>query len=155
MLSEINSCQFLFLVEIGEPQSNELLLVLSEARVSPQTKSIILGEVLLDDLHPVVIDENCRRFRLHWKTYIAYSVRNESYTIRDAYEEYDGNIAVLFHKSRYLDFIKLSTFANRTHPGLYRHWGFFCEDHIIDVVAVDAPEIHVEGLYYGESKSKE
>ena len=145
-LSDIDTCRYIYLDQISEPVDNQLMLVISEAVIAQEQKPLNIGGLIIDNTQPIVTDAGCHQFHLQWSSYIAYSVRNESYTMADDYEEYRGRIAVFFHKSRYLDFVQASTFAGDEYPGRYKHWGFFCLNHIVDIVSMDEPTIQVEGV---------
>lgn len=72
---------------------------------------------------------------------IAYSVRNESYAQHTSYEQLTGHKFRLYSRSHYLDFVEAATIASNDYPGPMRHYGIICEDHIIDVVSVNEPDI--------------
>ncbi|MGG0847798.1 hypothetical protein [Peribacillus simplex] len=87
------------------------------------------------------VDETFPVIRIEFDWYISYSVRNESFTMLDEYEEFKGGIFCIYSKSRYLDFVKLSTIASDFHPEPYKHYGINALNHIIDVVSTDPPTI--------------
>jgi hypothetical protein len=92
---------------------------------------------------PIEHVKGCKIFTLQWRSYIAYSVRNESFTTADNYEIFEGRNFVKYSKSRYLDFVRDATFADDGFPGPMTHWGIFCLNHIIDVVACHPPEVSI------------
>ena len=149
-IEAIRSCKWLFLSETGEPQDNELRLVVSEAGTgSPPSESGLAEEKspelrkILSESRQIIHGPRMRAFEITWPTYIAYSVRNESYTTLDEYEKYEGRNFVKYSTSRYLDFVSKSTFAANDYPGPFSHWGLLCLNHIIVVVSVDEPTIIV------------
>lgn len=81
--------------------------------------------------------------RLTFDWYIAYSVRNESFTVIEEYEMYKGSAFAVYSKSRYLDFIEVGTTADDIHPGPFKHYGIHALNHIIDVVSTEPPSISV------------
>ena len=83
----------------------------------------------------------CKIFELYWPSYVAYSIRNESFCTVDAYEQFDGRLFVKYTRSRYLDFVTSATSADSSHPGPFIHYGIFCLNHIIDVVAASPPTV--------------
>ncbi|MNI32283.1 hypothetical protein D3C73_861910 [compost metagenome] len=81
--------------------------------------------------------------QLEFESYIGYSVLNESYTVRDDYEQFEGNIFRTFSKSRYLDFIKAGTIATIEYPGPFKHYGIAALNHIVDIVSTVEPKIKI------------
>jgi len=148
-LAEIQACEWLFLRSLAEPQENELRVVIEEARSGapvdaraaavaaslPELESILQGASLISH------SEGCRVFEVSWPSYIAYSVRNESYVANDKYEQCEGRLIVKYSKSRFLDYVGLGTFATAEYPGPFTHWGVICGNHIIDVVSTEEPEV--------------
>jgi hypothetical protein len=76
-----------------------------------------------------------------FEAYIGYSVLNESITNLDDYEEFEGKAFRIYSKSRYLDYINVSTFASNDYPGPYKHYGIACLNHIIDIISTEEPII--------------
>ena len=92
------------------------------------------------------IDQDNDRFPLieiEFDSYIGFSIRNESYTLRYEYEVFEGRIFRLFEKSKYLDFIRLATFASEEHPGPFKHYGVAGLNHIVDIVSKDEPIVRI------------
>jgi hypothetical protein len=141
-VAQINGSTYLYLRTLSEPKDNELEIVLEEAGSGPKDGiSEIRGP--FSETRPIVHGPNDRVFKVSWKSYVAYSIRNESYVVKDDYEQFEGGLFVIFSRSRYLDFVAKSTFASDDYPGPIKHWGIFCLNHIIDVVSVHAPEIEI------------
>jgi len=150
-VDNIRSCEWLFLRTLEERQDNVLRIVVEEAKASaegdpkavaeaaslPELKSILEGARLISH------SQGCRVFEVIWPSYIAYSVRNESYVANDKEEEYEGRLLVKYTKSRFLEYVALGTFATAEYPGPFSHWGIICGDHVIDVASTDEPEIRV------------
>jgi hypothetical protein len=59
----------------------------------------------------------------------------------DEYEVFEGGVFSIYSKSRYLDFIDVSTIASVDHPGPFKHYGINALNHIIDVVSTEPPTI--------------
>lgn len=136
--------------EIGEPVDNELRIVIHEAKAGvvgerkvDEEQSEVLKEIL-ENAAPIEHGAGCKLFELYWPSYVAYSVRNESYTTVDDYEEFEGRLIVKYTKSRYLDFVSKATFADSIFPGPLSHFGIFCLNHIIDVISAEEPIVTVE-----------
>ncbi|MBD8530577.1 MULTISPECIES: hypothetical protein [unclassified Massilia] len=143
----IDACAYLYLEEIGEPSDNELRLKIVEAKSDGAPGSVderneALHEIL-STASRIESGSGCQIFELYWPSYVAYSVRNESFCLVDAYEEFDGRLFVRYARSRYLDFLVKATFADASYPGPFVHYGIFCLNHIIDVVSLDAPVVRV------------
>src|SRR5436305_7065520 len=95
---EIDSCRFLFLRELSEPEENTLRVVVEEAKANGPPEDIeILGKVI-SGTRPIESDDTCRLFELIWPSYVAYAVRNESYTSWDDAEEWEGKFFRLYSK---------------------------------------------------------
>ena len=84
----------------------------------------------------------CRIFKLHWSSYIAYSVRNESYA-QNGRDVFEGRLFRIFSRSHFLDYVGASTLVTSDYPGSYRHWSLVCSDHVIDVISTVEPRIEV------------
>jgi hypothetical protein len=139
--AEIDSCSTLFLREIGEPQQNSLRLLIEEAFVLPGEVTVRVGGTEITGGRPIESTVNSRLFKVVWDSYVAYSVRNESYVTRAESEEFSGRLIRVYSKSNFLDYVSHSTFACREHPGPLQHTGLVCECHVIDVVSTMPPEI--------------
>jgi hypothetical protein len=137
----INQHRYLYLIEICEPEDNVLKLTLAEAKVSGSRENIVLGGVEIKDIAPIVVAEDSFVYEVIFDHYIAYSVRNESYTGLDKEEEFEGRLACIYTKSRFLDYVGVSTFASDDHPGPFKHYGFNCLNHIVDIVSTSSPKI--------------
>lgn len=142
LFGEINSCDYLFLRDITEPEGNSLRLLIEEASANPESASIEVAGTRISDLHRVESSEQSRLFEFLWHNYISYSVRNESYvTSDDSGEKVLGRLLRVYSKSHFLDYVSRATFATAEHPGPFQHFQLICQLHIIDVVSTDAPQI--------------
>jgi hypothetical protein len=141
MHDEIDSCRYLFLRDLREPQENSLRIVVEEAKADGPPEDIeILGKVIRGTV-AVESDETCRAFEITWSSYVAYSLRNESYTQWDESEQWQGRLFRLYSKSHFLDYVARATFASDTYPGPLRHWCLVCLLHLVDVVSSVEPEL--------------
>ena len=142
MLSdEINHCRYLYLSQISEPRDNSLRVLIEEARASGIPEEIVIAGVPISGTQSVISDPTCAAFELFWDTYIAYSVRNESFVSSNDYERFEGRLFCVYSVSHYLDYISKDTFAAPDYPGSFQHYGINCLNHIVDVVSVNAPQI--------------
>jgi hypothetical protein len=139
--TEIDSCHSLFLREITEPRENSLRLVLEEAFVLPEEITVAVSGVEIEGGYPVKSIEGSRLFEIAWDSYVAYSVRNESYVTGNQSGEFSGRLARIYSKSPFLDYISRATFACNEHPGPLRHFGVVSECHVIDVVSTGLPRV--------------
>lgn len=108
--------------------------------------NIIQYEQLINEFGETILTQDNDRFPLiqvEFESYIGYSILNESYTIWDDYEQFEGKIFRIFSKSRYLDFITLGTIATEEYPGPYKHYGIAALNHIVNIVSTSEPIIKV------------
>jgi hypothetical protein len=129
----------LFLTEIGEPSNNDLRLVVAEGIAGP------LENTQFGEARRIAPDETSRVFELIWCRYVAYSVRNESFTSLKEGEEPPEDMLTTRTNSAYLDYVKAATFASDDYPGPLTHWSLYTEWHCIDVVSDKPPEIRQIG----------
>jgi hypothetical protein len=137
----IDSCKYLYLREINEPRDNWLRLAVEEATAGTELMHVLPGTNIEMPGQAIESNENCGLFNLVWQGYIAYSVRNESYTTVDPDERFSGRLFCLYSKSHFLDYVSHSTIASEDHPGPFQHVGIVCLNHVVDVVSDRAPEI--------------
>ena len=137
--SDIESCPYLYLRELGEPADNRLRVVVEEAVANP---SDYPAGGPHSEYRPIESTENCRLFELLWDAYVAYGVRNESLTILDDTESRTGRLLCVYSQSHFLDYVRRATFATDEHPGPVQHISINCLNHVVDVVSVAPPRIH-------------
>ena len=102
-----------------------------------EPKSITLGGVAIPDCTSIEATDRSRIFELVWTHYVGYAVLNESYAYVNDDELYVGRRFRVYSKSPFLDYMAQATFACDEHPGPTRHYCVVCEDHIVEVLAVD------------------
>ncbi len=138
--STIDSCDYLYVREIRELDPQALYLLLEEGRAAAESETRTIGNIQMSDVHP--IRPTGRLFELFWKHYIAYCVRNESYCGATNNEEIAaGEKFRIYSKSHFLHFISRTTFASAEYPGPFQHYCILSENHVVDIVAVDGPQI--------------
>lgn len=125
----------MLLATVAGPQVDAGTLV---SEHGPMVRSILVGSRKIQPM------PGCRRFELVWKTYIGYSVVNESYSNGAP----DASLAVgdrrrfaEYSSSQYLDYLAKASFASKDYPGPYRHWALYCQDHTIDIASQVDPII--------------
>lgn len=83
-------------------------------------------------------------YEIIFENYIFHTTRNESYTCKDDYEISQGKYFVVFDKSRLLDCLPQiveQSIIEACFPNGWKHYGIYCQNHIIDVIAVEEPKI--------------
>ena len=142
LYSEIDSCKYLYLREIGEPRDNQLRVVVEEAGTDPSPQSRTIAGVAFTELHTIESNENSRLFEIIWEHYIAYNAMNESYARVDDYDvAQSGKLMKIYSKSHFLDYLVLASIASEDHPGPFIHYGLICLNHVIDVACPNPPTI--------------
>ena len=139
LFSEMNSCKYLYLDGFYEPEENELQLQIVEADSGFRKQDIMIGHKNIEGVSPIETMPGMKRFDITFEVYIGFAITNESYAANAEDEEYRGNLARIYTKSRYLEFISNSTIASDIHPGPYRHYAFCCQNHAIDIVSCHSP----------------
>jgi hypothetical protein len=145
LIEQIEGHEFLYLTEIGELDVNVLRLVIDEAKADSETRDIVVGETVISGARPIVSDSSCHRYEIIFGSYVAYSVRNESYTVGDEAEQFTGRLYRKYSQSRFLEFVRTASIASDDYPGPLIHHGIICEDHVVDVASVDEPEVRMLG----------
>lgn len=80
--------------------------------------------------------------KIFFDYYISFEVLNEGFDFEDNDEVYEGHFFRIYSKSKYLDYIKSATIFEDVHPDTpLIHYQIVCQDHIINVVSADEPEI--------------
>ena len=142
--SEIDSCKYLYLREIGEPRDNRLRVVVEEADASPFAESRKIAGAALTELHPIESGENSRLFEIIWENYIAYDVMNESYARVGDYDVVQsGKLMKIYSRSHFLDYLALASIASEGYPGPFMHYGLICLNHVVDVACPNPPTINI------------
>jgi hypothetical protein len=136
-VDQINAHKYLYLDKLFEEVDLELCILLDEARVQLDSQDSESASLY----GPIVSDSTCKKYRVTFKDYIAYSVRSESFTILDDAEEFIGNLFREFSKSKFLDYVVTSTAAVEDIVGAYKHYEIACLNHIIDVATGREPLI--------------
>ena len=121
---------------IGEPSTNDLRLVVLEAR--PQADPV---ETSIGPARPIVPDASSRGFELIWWRYVAYAVRNESYARREEGQPVGTGPVGMREASAFLRYVQAATIATDGYPGSLMHWFVDTEWQCIDVVSDSPPDI--------------
>ena len=143
MIDQLDSCKYLYLRSIEEPEVNSVRLVLEEARSSDETENLEISNVVLGPVSRIIHDDACRVFEVVWESYISYAVTNESFQHGDEPETFSGQRFRRYTRSPFLEYIARATFASSDHPGPFEHIGVTCLNHGIDVVSTEAPRVRL------------
>jgi hypothetical protein len=139
-IEEINKLKYIFLDGIKEPEDNSLALRIFEGLVGEPEDTEIAGTIIKDTA-PVTIEKESKVYAIYFDSYVAYSIRNESFTTWDDEEEWEGKKFREYSKSHFLNYVSQSTFATDDFPGPLTHYEIVCEFHVIDIVTTVKPEI--------------
>ena len=138
---DINSHKYIYMGFIGEPEDNSLRLVIEEAVTEASSTPINIGGLEMTDSRGIRVTKDSQVYEVVFDTYIGYSVIDESFALPNDEEVFDGRLFCVYEKSDYLDYLKKSSFACDDHPGPFKHYGFNCLNHIVNVASVDEPVI--------------
>lgn len=126
----------LILARVSEPSTNDLSLIVVEAR--PQS---VIVETTLGPAYPILPDASAKGFELTWWRYVAYAIRNESYWKQEKGEPSPSGRFGTRRDSAFLAYVSASTFATDDYPGPLAHWFLNTEWHCVDVVSDTGPEV--------------
>ena len=145
-----------FLISLSDGLQEELRLVIAGATVGntgdnipdleetdETTKQAI--SAVLAKTRPIEANEQCL-YELCFHDYIIYRIRNESFSSYDPEAIGHGQYLITFEKSEFLSHLHIATDAQvlddgSYYPGKWIHYGIYTQNHIIDVIAQDAPDI--------------
>jgi hypothetical protein len=139
-LSQVSSCQWLFLRELIDGPDNSLRILVEEGRTQDAVENIEVVGVKISGVRAIEHDDSCRVFELTWGNYVCYAVRNESYAQGDG-KEWAGQRIRLHESSRFLSYVAEDTFASADYPGPLGHIEIVCEHHVIDVASMEEPTV--------------
>ncbi|SMQ80974.1 hypothetical protein SAMN05444673_4067 [Bacillus sp. OV166] len=136
----MNEKGYIYLHNLEEPETNSLRIFINRCKVNQQSEDIEIGKHIINDTYPIEVDAQLPIIQLDFDSYVSYSIINESFTVLDEYEIFEGKSFRIFKKSRYLDFINKGTIVNDVFPEEQPvHYEIACLDHIIDVISFDKP----------------
>lgn len=141
-----------FLCEINEEDDNELHIIISCSEIIhnkdiPEHSDNTVLDEILQDCKPIK-PSKIRKFELVFEDYIIYQVRNESYCSYDPSEIRIGKYLIEFEKSKLLDYLSISTYAQQLDNGEFfpyqwKHYGVYTQNHIIDIISHINPQIYM------------
>ncbi len=145
-----------FLISLSDGLQEELRIIIVGATVgniganvpeleetdktTKQTLNEILAETQLIDVNEQQL------YEIIFHNYIIYQVRNESFSSNSPEEVKHGRYLNTFEKSQFLSYLHVATDAQLLddgsyYPGKWVHYGIYTQNHIIDVIAQDVPDI--------------
>jgi hypothetical protein len=140
---EINALKYLFLVNIQDLPANRLLIIIKAATISEKEEDLIIGDKNLGPVRRIESDGPGVEYELFFKTYGAYSIINESFSMPQDNEEWIGRLFRIYSKSNYLDYVRNNTIVDYTYDynKELKHYGINCQHHTIDIVTISEPVI--------------
>ena len=148
LFNQINSHKYLYLDKLIEENELELVLWISEARVDDSQKEDLKDILKFSssrEMHPIVTDAICKRYTITFSNYLAFSVRNETFTSWDNEEVFIGGLFHKYSKSKFWDYVNVSTSVEYAkflmNEDDYFHFGFVCLNNIIDIASPKEPII--------------
>ena len=137
---------FLIKTEEGEDNCVKFTVALAqcgEKRTVDTTNNEALTDIL-SDCYPLSPDYD-EVYEITFEGYILHQTRNESYCLWDDYEVREGKYFIEFARSRLLtvlpQMIDSDLMDVLTSPNKVKHYGIYCENHIIDIISCYAPTI--------------
>ena len=138
LISEIDRCETLFLIGLRELDFNTLTLIV-QAGVAGAVQTVQVGSVEISDC--TAMEPRGQVFELIWQQYVGYSVLNESYALLDDGGILKGKRYRVYTRSNFLNYMSKATLASDEYPGPAVHYELACEDHLINILAVNPPTI--------------
>ncbi len=135
----IDEAQYLYVEMVHEDGGLTLSIVVHEAYSGGGTKHLPgLGDMKAT---AIVADETTPKYLVQFASYVAYSVRDESYVSRDEAETWTGRFFRVYTHSKFLDYVEAATLASDDYPGPLTHYELVTLNHIVDVVSIEEPEV--------------
>lgn len=142
-----------FLLSFEERQDNEIRLVVALASKGEKGSDIHdMGmpelKKLLENSFPLYPSEE-QIYEIVFEQYLMHQTRNESLCCWDDYEIRHGNYFIVFERSRLLDYMDNAIekgIAEAYWPEGWKHYGVYCQNHIIDVISPYEPIIKPIGV---------
>ena len=147
-----NSPNAPFLLSMTDNSDNELSIIIDLAKKGEKGEDLDLTlypsenvdrvKDMLIESYPVYEDHE-QVYKIHFKDYVIYQCRNESYTCWDDSEVRKGKYLIIFEKSNLLDYYEsvLFDWDDDDTKSKRKHYGIYTENHIIDVISNTSPII--------------
>jgi hypothetical protein len=140
--SSLNECRYLYVRNISEPRDNSLLLIVEETVGDLLQTGSLPTDGPISQWVSIESTETCRKFKLHWKHYVAYLVTEECVGSCGEYEDevHTGKLLRHYTKSHFLEHLARDTGGHLKH---IQHYKLICLNHLIDVASEEPPEIEI------------
>ena len=146
---KMKNAPFLIKSEEGEDNSVRFTVALSICEDTKNTKVDNIEQNFLKDLLKnkfLILKDDKEVYEIVFERYILYQVRNESFCSKDDYDIQQGKFFIVFDKSRLLDMLHTITDCQiavngDSYPGNWKHYGIYCQNHIIDIISHNEPVI--------------
>ncbi len=91
--------------------------------------------------------EPVERYELGWTHYLYFSSCDESHAGTIASDVFQGGPIRQYSKSQLLDRLEQLVVSTEILPAKPQHFGIYCLDHIVDVLAYEAPKVRYLGKF--------
>lgn len=137
-----------FLIKTEEQADNKIKFIIAlpaygEKNIGGEHVGNSRLDNLLEKTVPICEDHN-NLYEIVFENYVFHMTRNESYTCWDDYEIRQGDYFILFEQSRLLDYLPHIVemgIVSAYHPDGCKHYGIYCQNHIIDIISTTEPKI--------------
>lgn len=139
-----------FLVELKDGPDNELQIVVAAEKIGeaghiPDWADNVELKNLIAPIRQIVPSED-NLWLITFEGYIMYTVRDESYSQYGQEEKSEGRVLKIFDESILLDYVMKATFIQqfddgKWFPGKWKHYAISTQNHTVDVIAVEDPEV--------------
>ena len=120
MRDAIDDCKWIDLRSIEEPRDGSPRLIIDEAKADGPPEDLEIVGKLVSRSRSIELDSTCRTFELLRPSYVAYSVRDESFRVLDEGEVWEGRLLCRYQKSHFLD---CESRVKQAPPGSFRGGG--------------------------------
>lgn len=107
----------------------------------------IVGKHVDELLSTLIEREPVERYELSWTNYLYFSSCDESYAPAIASDVFQGGPIRQYSKSQLLDRVEELVSSGEMLPAKPQHFGIYCLDHIVDVLAYEAPKVRYLGKF--------
>src|SRR5258708_14146700 len=102
---EINDLEYLFLTKMENLAANRLSITIKGATISEKEEDLIISAKNIGPVKRILVDGQGKGYEFFFKSYGAYCVVNESFSMYQDDEERIGRLFCIYSKSHYLNFI--------------------------------------------------
>lgn len=135
-----------FLVRTIEKEENEIKFIVALTTYGEKgSETVDTGNKVLNDLLQESVPLNPdydNMYEIIFEDYVFHITRNESYASYDEWEIRKGKYFIIFERSHLLELlpeIVVPGFIECHYPDGWKHYGIYCQNHIIDVIAPGKP----------------